>query len=71
MPITGVIGRKLDNWPHLVVNLLFANGFASVSPVSKQYLLPKFGQFSSNLRPITQVIDIYLENKLTFTPREV
>ena len=35
--IAGVIGRKLDeNWPNLVINLLSANGFASVSPVSKQ-----------------------------------
>ena len=30
--IAGVSGRKLDeNWPNLVINLLFANGFASVS----------------------------------------
>ena len=35
--ITGVIGHKLgENWPNVVVNLLSANGFASVLPVSKQ-----------------------------------
>ena len=33
--ITGAIGHKLDeNWPILFVNLLFANGFTSVSPIA-------------------------------------
>ena len=32
--ITGIISRKLDeNWPNLVVNLLFANGWNTRKPV--------------------------------------
>ena len=41
------------------------------SLANNRFTTIKCGQFSSNLRPITPVIGIYLENKLTFTPREV
>ena len=35
--ITSLIGRKLDeNWLNLVVDLLFANGWNTRKPVSKQ-----------------------------------
>ena len=34
---TGVIGRKLDeNWPNLVEDLLFANGWNTRKRISKQ-----------------------------------
>ena len=40
-------------------------------PLANNRFTTKCGQFSSNLRPITPIVGIYQENKLTFTPREV
>ena len=49
--ITGVIGHKLgENWPNVVVNLLYANGLRVFYPLANNRFTTKFGQFSSNLR---------------------
>ena len=49
--------RKLDeNWPNLVVNPLCANSLWVFHSLAYNGFTTKFGQFSSNLRPITPVI---------------
>ena len=43
----------------------------SVSPLAYNGFTTKFGQFSSNLRPITPVISLSLETILIVTLRKV